>query len=134
MNVYHVPVSREDRREWWDPMMSSKVTWTLLNVPRATVVKGDNCAVGPENKVNQNFGSRGWKGKRVWKSQEPKTRNPKSRSPEVFGDGRTVADFKGDSCVVGPESKETEFLEFGNFKESLQREFLVMKSRKDLDR
>jgi hypothetical protein len=53
MNVYHVPVSREDRREWWDPMTSPRVTWTLQNVPRATAVKGDSCAVGPENKVNQ---------------------------------------------------------------------------------
>jgi hypothetical protein len=55
MGVYHVPVSREDKREWWDLMMSPKVTWTLLNVPCATVVRGDNCAVGPESKVNQNF-------------------------------------------------------------------------------
>jgi hypothetical protein len=59
MNVYHVPVSQEDMREWWDPITSLRVTWTLRNVPRATVVKGDNCAMGPENKVNRNFGSRG---------------------------------------------------------------------------
>jgi hypothetical protein len=59
MNVYHVPVSREDRQEWWDPMMSPRVTWTLQNVPRAIVVKGDSCAVGSENKVNQNFRFRG---------------------------------------------------------------------------
>jgi hypothetical protein len=31
-------------------MTSPRVTWTLLNVPRATVVKGDNCTVGPEGK------------------------------------------------------------------------------------
>jgi hypothetical protein len=55
MDVHHVPASREDRREWWDPMTSPKVTWTLLNVPRTTVVKGDSCTVGPESKVNQNF-------------------------------------------------------------------------------
>jgi hypothetical protein len=55
MGVYHMPVSREDKREWWEPMTSSKVTWTLLNVPRTTVVKGDSCVVGPESKVNQNF-------------------------------------------------------------------------------
>jgi hypothetical protein len=56
MNAYHVPVSREDRREWWDSMTSLKVTWTLLNIPHAMVVKGDNCAVGPENKVIHDFG------------------------------------------------------------------------------
>jgi hypothetical protein len=53
--VYHELGSREDRQEWWDLKTSSKVTWTLLNVPRATVVKGDNCAVGPENKVIRDF-------------------------------------------------------------------------------
>jgi hypothetical protein len=26
MGVYHVPVSQEDKREWWDPMTSLKVT------------------------------------------------------------------------------------------------------------
>jgi hypothetical protein len=51
MSAYHVPVSREDRREWWDLKTSPKVTWTLLNVSCATMVKGDNCVVGPENKV-----------------------------------------------------------------------------------
>jgi hypothetical protein len=55
MGVYHVPVSQEDKQEWWDLMTSSKVTWTLLNVPYTTVVKGNNCVVGPENKVNRNF-------------------------------------------------------------------------------
>jgi hypothetical protein len=53
---YHVPVSRGDKREWWDPMMSLKATWTLLNVPRATRVKDDSCAVGTENKVTRDFG------------------------------------------------------------------------------
>jgi hypothetical protein len=38
--------------------MSPKVTWTLLNVPRATVVKGDSCVVGLENKVIRDFGIR----------------------------------------------------------------------------
>jgi hypothetical protein len=52
-----VPVGREEKREWWDPMTSLKVTWTLLNVPHATVVKGDSCAVGPENKVIHDFGN-----------------------------------------------------------------------------
>jgi hypothetical protein len=56
MEMYHVPVGRGDRREWWDPMTSLKATWTLLNVPHATVVKGDSCAVGPENKVIHDFG------------------------------------------------------------------------------
>jgi hypothetical protein len=36
-------------------MTSPKVKWTLLNVPRATVVKGDSCVVGPENKVIRDF-------------------------------------------------------------------------------
>ena len=36
-------------------MTSLKATWTLLNVPHATVVKGDNCAVGLENKVIHDF-------------------------------------------------------------------------------
>jgi hypothetical protein len=34
MGVYHVSMSREDKKEWWDLMMSPKVMWTLLNVPR----------------------------------------------------------------------------------------------------
>jgi hypothetical protein len=55
MNAYHVPVSQEDRQEWWDPMTSLKVTWTLLNVPHATLVKDDSCAVVPENKVTRDF-------------------------------------------------------------------------------
>jgi hypothetical protein len=55
MGVHHVPVSREDKQELWDSMTSPKVTWTLLNIPRATMVKGDNNGVGPESKVNQNF-------------------------------------------------------------------------------
>jgi hypothetical protein len=50
-----MPVGRGDMREWWDPMISLKATWTLLNVSHATVVKGDSCAVGPENKVIHNF-------------------------------------------------------------------------------
>ena len=57
MNAYHVPVSRGDRREWWDPMTSLKVTWTLLNVPHATVVKDDSYAVGLENKATRDFGN-----------------------------------------------------------------------------
>jgi hypothetical protein len=55
MNAYNVPVSREDRQEWWDPMTSLKVTWTLLSIPHATVVKGDSCVVGLENKVIRDF-------------------------------------------------------------------------------
>ena len=55
MEMYHVPVGRGDRREWWDPMTSLKAMWTLLNVPHATVVKGDSRAVGPENKVIHDF-------------------------------------------------------------------------------
>ena len=46
MGVQHMLVSREDKREWWDPMTSPKVTWTLLNIPLATGV-GDSCAMGP---------------------------------------------------------------------------------------
>jgi hypothetical protein len=65
MNVYHVPVSREDKKEWWDLMTSPKVTWTLLNVPCAIVVKGDNCVVGPENKVIHDFGIRKGGARRV---------------------------------------------------------------------
>jgi hypothetical protein len=42
MEMYHVPVGREEKREWWDPMTSLKATWTLMNVPRATVVVGEN--------------------------------------------------------------------------------------------
>jgi hypothetical protein len=57
MDVYHIPVSREDMREWWDPMTSLKVTWTLLHVPHTTMVKDDSCAMGSESKVNQNFRS-----------------------------------------------------------------------------
>ena len=56
MEMYHVPVGREEKRERWDPMTSLKATWTLMNVPHAMVVKGDNCVVGPEGKVNQDFG------------------------------------------------------------------------------
>ena len=55
MEMYHVPEGRGDRREWWDPLMSLKATWTLLNVPHATVVKGDNCVVGLKNKVIRDF-------------------------------------------------------------------------------
>jgi hypothetical protein len=59
---YHVPASgntrREEKRERWDPMTSLKATWILMNLPRATVVVGDSCAVGPEGKVNRNFGIR----------------------------------------------------------------------------
>jgi hypothetical protein len=55
MDVHHMLASREDRREWWDPMMSPKVTWNLLNVPHAIVAKGDSRTVGPESKVNHNF-------------------------------------------------------------------------------
>jgi hypothetical protein len=36
-------------------MTSLKVTWTLMNVPPATVVKGDSCAVGPKDKVIRDF-------------------------------------------------------------------------------
>jgi hypothetical protein len=57
MAKYHVPVGCKEKRERWDPMTSLKVTWTLMNVPPATVVKGDSCAVGPENKVTRDFGN-----------------------------------------------------------------------------
>jgi hypothetical protein len=50
-----VPVGREEKRERWDPMTSLKATWTLMNVPHATVVKDDSCAVGPEDKVIRDF-------------------------------------------------------------------------------
>jgi hypothetical protein len=36
-------------------MTSLKVTWTLLNVPHATVVKSDSCTMGLENKLIHNF-------------------------------------------------------------------------------
>ena len=81
MNVYHVRVSREDGQEWWDPMTSLKVTWTLLNVSCTTVVKGESCAVGLENKVNQNFGSRGLERKvslEVSRTETPKPEVPNS--------------------------------------------------------
>jgi hypothetical protein len=68
--------------------------------------------VGPEGKVNQDFESQGV-GKEN-KSGSLKDQNPKTRSPKIFRDGRTVVDFKGDNCVVGLESKETKFLEFGD--------------------
>jgi hypothetical protein len=55
MNVYHMPMSREDRQEWWDLKTSPKVTWTLLNVPHAMVMKGDSYVVGPKNKVIRDF-------------------------------------------------------------------------------
>ena len=42
-------------------------------------------------------------------------RNPKSQSPEISEDRRIVADFKDDNYVVGPENKETDFSEFGNW-------------------
>jgi hypothetical protein len=57
MAKYHVPVGHKEKRERWDPMMSLKVTWTLMNVPPAMVVKGNRCAVGPENKVTHDFGN-----------------------------------------------------------------------------
>jgi hypothetical protein len=50
MGVYHVPMGREEKREWWDMMTSPRLTWTLLNVPCATMVKGDNCTMGLEGK------------------------------------------------------------------------------------
>jgi hypothetical protein len=50
MGVYHVPVGREEKQEWWDTMTSPRVTWTLLNVPHTTMVKGDSCTMGPEGK------------------------------------------------------------------------------------
>jgi hypothetical protein len=55
MAKYHVPVGCKEKRERWDPMTSLKATWTLMNVPHATVVKGDSCAVGPEDKVIRDF-------------------------------------------------------------------------------
>jgi hypothetical protein len=36
-------------------MTSLKEMWTLMNIPPATVMKGDNYAVGPEDKVICNF-------------------------------------------------------------------------------
>jgi hypothetical protein len=58
---YHVKASgntrREEERERWDPMTSLKAMWAPMNVPHATVVKDDSCAVGPENKVTRNFGN-----------------------------------------------------------------------------
>ena len=55
MAKYQMPVECKEKRERWDPMMSLKATWTLMNVPHATVVKGDNCAVDPEDKVIRYF-------------------------------------------------------------------------------
>jgi hypothetical protein len=68
--------------------------------------------VGPEGKVNRNFGSRGLERKASLKASW--TENPKSRSPEISEDRRIVADFKDNNYVVGPENKETDFSEFGN--------------------
>jgi hypothetical protein len=64
-------------------MTSLKVTWTLLHVPRTTVVKDDNCAMGPESKVNQNFRSQELekKVKCTVNSQVPKTRKPEMPKP-----------------------------------------------------
>jgi hypothetical protein len=45
MDMYHMPVGREEKIEWWDPMKSLKATWTLMNVPHATMVVGDHCAM-----------------------------------------------------------------------------------------
>jgi hypothetical protein len=67
-------------------MTSPRVMWTLQNMPCATAVKGDSCAVGPENKVNQKFWISGIVVTRSWKSlhsELPGTENPKSRSSEV---------------------------------------------------
>jgi hypothetical protein len=44
-------------------MTSLKVTWTLLNVPCATVVVGDNCVVGPEGKEREFLKVGSWRGK-----------------------------------------------------------------------
>jgi hypothetical protein len=80
MNVYHMPVSREDRQELSDLMTSLKVMWTLLKVPHATIVKGNNCVVGPEDKVNQNFGSQRLERKAslgVSRTKTPKPEVPK---------------------------------------------------------
>jgi hypothetical protein len=93
-------------------MMSPKVTWTLLNEPRATVVKGDNCVVGPENKVNQNFRSRGLERKESLEVSRTETPKPEVSKSQNLQRKKNVAYFKGDSCVVGPESKETKFSEF----------------------
>jgi hypothetical protein len=66
MEMYHVPVGREEKRERWDPMTSLKAMWTLVNVPRATVVVGDRCAIWAR-RVEQVGISEvgGWKGKQV---------------------------------------------------------------------
>jgi hypothetical protein len=45
MEMYHIPVGQEEKRERWDPMTSLKVTWTLMNMPRATMVVGDHYAM-----------------------------------------------------------------------------------------
>jgi hypothetical protein len=68
--------------------------------------------VGPEGKVNQNFGSQGLERKASLKSSW--TENSKSRSPEISKDRRIIADFKDNNYVVGLENKETNFSEFGN--------------------
>jgi hypothetical protein len=56
MYVYHVLENLKEKREWWDSKTSSIETWILWNVPCATMVKGNSFVVGPENKVNRNFG------------------------------------------------------------------------------
>jgi hypothetical protein len=68
--------------------------------------------VGPEGKVNWNFGSRGLESKEILKSSW--TEYPKSRSPEISEHRRIVADFKDNNYVMGSENKETNFSEFGN--------------------
>ena len=48
MEMYHVPVGQEEKRERWDLMTSLKATWTLMNVPCATMVVGDHYAMWAE--------------------------------------------------------------------------------------
>ena len=83
MEVYHVPVGWEEKWEWWDPMTLLKATWTLMNVPRDTMVVGDHYAMWAR-RVKQIKISEvgGWKGKQVWKPRGSKTWSPGYRKPE----------------------------------------------------
>jgi hypothetical protein len=108
MGVHHVPVSREDKREWWDPMMSPKVTWTLLNVPCATGV-GDSCAVGPGEErleVRESGVEEGSEGENLRGPKTPKPETPKFEILKFSKDIRTVEDLTvGSSWTKTPKTE-----------------------------
>jgi hypothetical protein len=107
MGVYHMPVGREEKREWWDPMKSPKVMWTLLSVPLATVDVGDSCSLWTRRVREIEFQISGVGEGSEYESFEDQ--NPKSRSPKIFEDGRTSTDLTI-GCWVNVDRRSTKFM------------------------